>query len=375
VQLTIADVFNQLVADGLAPPESIERTRAALQNAADTTTPWYARVIAGFGAWVATGFLIGFLVITDIVDDETGAMIVGVILFAAAIYVRRGAGPEEEFKRQLALAGSLAGQVLVIVGVRAETESTAAAGLVALATSAIVIPLVRDQAHRFMAGLIGSIALIALMASFELAWTIGSLGPLGTIVVRGSDIAATVLVALVAYVWRVGIRERSREMAEMLEPVGYGALAGLLVMLVFSSWFVALADLVRGQRAGAAAWVLGPATTIAIAIALMMLMVTIFHEVRVNSLTIATPILLALLTLSTPGIMAAIGLLVLGFDRRNRILIGLAIAFLVKFLSVYYYSLRMTLLEKSIVLVASGLVLLAARAYLELRGRPAEADA
>jgi uncharacterized membrane protein len=164
-------------------------------------------------------------------------------------------------------------------------------------------------------------------------------------------------------------------MADMLEPVGYGTIAGLLIVLVFSAWFVALGGLIRGGRADATAWVLGPGTTIAIAVALMMLMVEVFHELRVNSLTVATPIVLALLTLSTPGIMAAIALLVLGFDQRNRILIGLAVVFLVKFFSVYYYSLRMTLLEKSIVLVASGLALLAARAYLQLRDKPAAADA
>jgi uncharacterized membrane protein len=86
----------------------------------------------------------------------------------------------------------------------------------------------------------------------------------------------------------------------------------------------------------------------------------------------ATPLLLALVTLSTPGIIAAVALFVLGFDRRNRVLIALGIAFLVKFLALYYYSLDMTLLEKSIVLAASGLVLLAARAYIELGHRPRE---
>jgi hypothetical protein len=35
----------------------------------------------------------------------------------------------------------------------------------------------------------------------------------------------------------------------------------------------------------------------------------------------------------------------------------------------------MTLLEKSIVLAASGLLLFAARAYIELRYEPSEADA
>jgi hypothetical protein len=165
MRLTLADVFDRLVAEGLAPPEAADRARAALEDAVDTTPPWFARVIAGFGAWIATGCLIGFLVITKIVNDETSAMIVGAVLVAGAAYLRRTAEAEQDFKRQLALAASLAGQVLVIAGVVAETKSATAAGLVALAMSVVLIPLVPDQAHRFMSGLIGSIAAIAAVAA------------------------------------------------------------------------------------------------------------------------------------------------------------------------------------------------------------------
>jgi hypothetical protein len=382
MRLTIGDVVNQLVAEGLAPPESIEKARAALQGADDPSPPWFARVIAGFGAWVATAFLIGFLVITKIVDEEWSAIIVGAILVVAAVFVRRNAGAEEEFKRQLAFAASLAGQVLVIVGVVGETESGALAGLVALAMSGALVPLVPDQAHRFMSGLIGSIAAFAAMADLHLAWTLGPVGPLGTVVIRGSDLAALAIVAAATYVWRIAIRERPRETAEMLEPVGYGMIAGTFAVLLFSSIFAIADDLVRGTGSTRVnAWHLGPLTTIGITAALVALELAIFSEQRVTPrveavvVAVAATVLLGLLTLSTPGIMAAITVLTLGFDRRNRILIGLAIVFLIKFASFYYYSLRMTLLEKSIVLVASGLLLLAARAYLELRYKPNEAEA
>ena len=49
------------------------------------------------------------------------------------------------------------------------------------------------------------------------------------------------------------------------------------------------------------------------------------------------------------------------FDRRNRVLLGLAIVFLLVFGSMYYYSLHLTLLEKSAVLAGSGALLLAIR--------------
>jgi membrane-associated HD superfamily phosphohydrolase len=382
MRLTIADVFNQLVAEGLAPPESIEKARAALAGAVDTSPPLLARIIAGFGAWIATAFLIGFLVITKIVDEKMSAIIVGAILVVAAVYLRRNADAEEEFRRQLAFAGSLAGQILVIVGTVGETNSAAVGGLVALVMSVALIPLVPDQAHRFMSGLIGTIAAFAAMADLHLAWTLGDVGPFGTLAVRGSDVAAIAIVGGAAYIWRIGIRERSREVAEMLEPVGYGIIVGMFAVLLFSSIFAVADDLVRGPRSTRVnAWHLGLLTTIAITVALIALELRIFAEQRVKPyveaivVSIAATVLLGLLTLSTPGIMAAITVLTLGFDRRNRVLIGLAIVFLVKFASVYYYSLRMTLLEKSMVLAASGMLLLAARAYVELRYKPSRADA
>ena len=381
MRLTVADVFTQLVAEGLALPASIEKVRTALEGAVDTSPPWFARVIAGVGAWVATAFLIGFLVITKIVDEKTSAIIVGALLVVAAAYVRRMADAEEEFKRQLAFAASLAGQVLVIVGVTSETESAALAGLVALLMSVVLIPLVPDQAHRFMSGLIGSIAAFATMADLHLAWTLGGARPFGPVVVRGSDFAALAIVAAAAYIWRISLRDRSRGAAEMLEPVGYGIIAAMFAVLLFSSIFAVADDLVRGTRSTRAnAWHLGPLTTVGITTALIALERATFAEQRVKPqieaivMAVAATALLGVVTLSTPGIMAAIAVLTLGFDRRNRILIGLATVFLVKFASFYYYSLRMTLLEKSVVLVASGLLLLAARVYIELRYRPSEAE-
>ena len=54
----------------------------------------------------------------------------------------------------------------------------------------------------------------------------------------------------------------------------------------------------------------------------------------------------------------------LGFDRRNPLLIELAVAYLLVFGAMYYYSLDLTLLEKSGILVGSGALCLAVRALL-----------
>ena len=382
MRLTLADVFARLIGEGLAPAESAGRARAALRGAADTAPPWFARAIAGFGAWIATGLLIGFLVVSKIVNEETSSMIVGAALVAAATYLRRSAEPDQDFRRQFALAASLAGQILLIVGVADAARSVTVAGLVALALSVVLIVIVPDAAHRFMSALIGTIATVGTVANLRLAWTVGSVPPFGVLVLRGSDLAALAIVAVAAYVWRVGLRDRPRDLTEMLEPVGYGTVVALFGVLLFSTFFAFADEVVRGSSAARAnAWQLGPLTTIGLTGALVALERTVFAEQRVEGrdeaavAAAAATILLGALTLSTPGVIAAVTVLALGFDRRNRILVGLAVVFLVKFASAYYYSLRMTLLEKSVVLAASGLLLLAARAYVQLRFEPREGDA
>jgi uncharacterized membrane protein len=54
-------------------------------------------------------------------------------------------------------------------------------------------------------------------------------------------------------------------------------------------------------------------------------------------------------------------IVVLGYANGNRVLAGLGIAGLLLYVSAYYYLLELTLLHKSAVLAATGLVLLTAR--------------
>src|SRR5919108_5711 len=131
------------------------------------------------------------------------------------------------------------------------------------------------------AGSIDSIGLLALMADLRLTWTLGSFGQLGPFAVRGTDLGALAIVALIAYIWRVGLRGRSRGLSEMLEPVGYGAIAALLGVLLFSSLVAVADDVVRGPHSTRAnAWLLGPLTTIGIAAALLALELEISREQR-----------------------------------------------------------------------------------------------
>jgi hypothetical protein len=83
-------------------------------------------------------------------------------------------------------------------------------------------------------------------------------------------------------------------------------------------------------------------------------------------------VLVALMTLRTPAVIAAVGMMVLGFHRRGTELVGLAAAFLLAAGGWYYYDLSLTLLAKALALMGSGLVFLGLRLFI-LRRFPAAA--
>ena len=380
MRLTLSTLLERLVAEGHAPFDATERARAALAGSAEETTPWYARAAAGLGAWIATALLVGFLASAGIDPDENAALVVGAALVAGAVYLRRRA--TSEFARQLALAASFAGQALIIVRVADATDSGVAGGLAALAMSVTLIALVPDAAHRFLSAVVGSVALVVAVVELRLAWGVDATPSGLDLALRGSDLAVLALIAFAAWAWRGGLRTRGRALAELLEPVGYGTVVALLGLLLFDAFLGPSLDFLAGGGVRSR-WQLGAATTIGVAAALCALVLAVARERRATTpgeattaarttgeattVAIAGALLLGTLTLPTPGVVAAVALLALGFDRRRPLLVGLAVLFLVAFASLYYHSLRLTLLEKSGVLVASGLVLLAARAYVTTR--------
>ena len=62
-----------------------------------------------------------------------------------------------------------------------------------------------------------------------------------------------------------------------------------------------------------------------------------------------------------PGMTACLLIVLLGFSNGNRLLVGTGIAARALYMGGYYYLLHVTLLEKSTVLLVTGLVLLGAR--------------
>lgn len=348
---TMGELMARLRAEGLATDGDTEAVRSALAAGEHEEMPIYLRTLVGLGAWVATILLIAFFYALHLLDDARSAIVFGVVLVGGAAWLRRRSSGD--FTRHAAVAASFAGQGLILMAVEMLWRHDAVPFVVAALMSIVLIVLFPDPLHRFISAAIAvgatAAALVALHVSHAL------------------DITALMTVVACAWVWRVDLRNRSDDLTEMLAPVGYGLAVGLFGLCLFGTFY----SMIGGARDHAPAF--GAVTTDGIAVVLAVYVMAILreHDTSPSSVAGATILIIialfAALTLKSPGILIGVSILILGFDRRNLILIELATAFLIVFGAANYYNVDLTLLEKSGILVASGVLCLLARVLLSRR--------
>lgn len=355
MRLTIEEVLKRLRAEGLASDADEEAVRALPFRSGHEDMPWYMRAAVGIGAWAATAFLLGFLFGISVLDDAAARIVAGAVLLGGAVWTRRRS--PSEFVRHATVAAALAGQALIVVGVGSSSDSGVLAGMLGVLLSLVLIVVMPDPVHRFLSVLVGLGC--AIVVAVDLRWS------------EGLEVITILVLVGAALAWRSGANVRSAAVGEILEPAGYGLVVATFAILLFSAMTGGFAG-----SPGPREWAVGPATTTAVGVLLIFLVSTILREHgrpqfgREGLAAFVTIAVLCALTLSSPGVIAGAAALILGFDRRNTVLMGFASLFLLIFGPVYYQSLDLTLIEKAGVLVASGAVMLGARALLVRRAGP-----
>ncbi len=111
---SIAHVLAGLAREKLIPGDWEQDAVAALEALAESQ-PWHVRSMVGFGAWLASLFLISFVAGVSVVATDGGYMLLGLTFMVAATLVRRNV--DADFPNQMTLATSLAGQALFVYGI------------------------------------------------------------------------------------------------------------------------------------------------------------------------------------------------------------------------------------------------------------------
>lgn len=353
--MTAASLWARLSAGGLVEGELPETRQAA--------SPWFVRVMLGIAGWIGALFLIGFVAaaFSFIVEDAATAALAGAACCAAAFFLFRSfAG--NDFAEQFGLVVSLVGQVLIVVGLTQYLEPADAPLYVAVAAVEAMLALaIPNFLHRVLATSGAAVALALAVNQLEL-----------------HGLAAPLLSAALAFVWL----EPNRWAAdgEIWRPVGYGLVLALLLVETFRLFD---AGALFGLSAETPGWfglygpLLGRGLTAAVLVwAALVLSLREGRGSRASGLGVGVAILLALISLTAPGLASALLILLLGFAAGSRILAALGILSLLGFVAHFYYSLHASLLEKSGILALSGLLLLAAHVLMRrLIPAPAEREA
>ena len=329
------------IVEGLAPEQ------------ASPPSPWFVRVMLGIAGWFGALFLLIFvgLGLSFIVKNAGIALVAGAGACAVAAVLYRKS-PENDFAGQFALAVSMAGQALILFGI-ADTFGSKSMTFICIVMSALQGVLfwqLPNYVHRVWSAASGACA--AALALADLGF-----------------VAFTPALVLAAFAW-VWLREFDlAKQGSLLRAGGYGlAIAAVVIAVMHGersiSWILDHPKVPVGGLIGTWIGAALTAATLLWAVVQLIAREQVPLESAQGKIAIVGAIILAVATLKAPGIGPAAAILVIGFANGNRILVGLGITALLGYLSHYYYSLQITLLEKSAVLACTGVALLVARLAL-----------
>ena len=324
-------------------------------------SPWYVKVLLALSGWLAAFFLLGFIgmAFASVFRNSTASFILGGAMIGGSFAILRL--PKNEFVEHLALAVSLAGQVLVVGAFFKIARHHANIGwlLVVLLQAPLAI-FMPNFVHRAFSSFFAAFALN--MALTYWGWPY---------------VAGGVVMLLAAWCW---LNEFSypRQMSS-IRAIGYGLVLALILlkgMALFGyqtmGWFF--------HRAKPELWIspwMGEVLTGVVAFYVVWQLLQ--RHGRHISQRIAIPailgaLLLCAVSMKVQGLTVGMVIMLLGFSGANRVLLGSGIVSLLFYISSYYYLLDATLLAKSKTLLIVGVVLLLLR-WLLVTMMPADREA
>ncbi len=328
---------------------------AVVKQAQAEKTSVFIHILIAFGTLLTTVFFLLFLYAAQILDFQTHArsVFMGILFIASAIGLLKisdqKTGTLKSYTLQLAFALMALGKILVVIGVAGETENLWHIPLTLLVLTVpiyFLFPLSLDRYLSVTAVLIST--LVAIMLEKNLKDEI--------IYVFNGLLFVQIIISAVLI---------SQPYQRLLQPLLYAFMTGLFCMIIYlATQSMLLQELPTGFIPFS--W-----TSFILAGSLMALIcytTRTMDSIPYEPLLISAVGVLALGIVSAPGVIFSISLMILGYMRHDRILLTFGVLLMPAFLIQYYYNLHISLLHKSGILIASGLLLLIGYAYIHFRG-------
>ncbi len=308
---------------------------------------WYIRALQGFAGWLAAVFLIGFLGfgVAGLFEHGAALMVLGVVINVST-YVYFKTEPESDFFEQMVLAFSLTGQFLFAFGLFELFNFRDQQWLAVVAVYQVILMLVmQNYLHRFLS------AWFAVIAFF---W--------GFDVLVYSGLGSALVAALFVWLWLNKTGWQTEK--EFYEPIGYALGFSLLQLNAQSHFWLYDWFRYRQQDVG---WLMLNADWISALLNSSVLLYFVYRMVQEQNINLSSTagrmitlaaVVMLFTALPVIGLSSALLVLLVGYARQNKILLVMGGLALLGFVGWYYYSLNITLLNKSLILMAMGVVLL-----------------
>lgn len=338
--------LRQLFADlELEPPTFVLTAQPPSED------PWYMRIFAGIGAWFAAMLFLGFLAITRIITNEFGALVVGLGLCAAAIGINR-TNQISTFLRQLALAISITGQLLAIIG----WAWLVGDSVVIIALGVIALEITLFITHRdFSQRLISTLAVITAIHAIA--------GDLSDWFESFNYMYLLLSVTIISFSLLMWLEAKIHEdqLWPSASPIAYGMLLfmGISSLLINFNW---------DEFFSRSSFFILPALIAIICLGTTIWMIINEFEYKLGLIQLGCIglglLFITFVGINTPAIIIALLIILLSYWRGYPVMFGFGCLALIGALSLYYYNLNISLLYKSIILFGTGMTLLAVRALV-----------
>lgn len=348
-----ANLLSNLSNAGFPPTEGTEAF--ILNQQGEKPLPVYVRILVGVGALISAICFVGFLAISGLIFDGGPSLVFWSLIFLGlAIWLMREANTSKSVKHSFLVQTSFAlmvtGKAAFVFGVTDITGSVWGAPLALFMVTCATYFIYRTPLDRLL-----SVFAFLYSILFSIIWDKELSG--ATEIYLNAYILVQYITAAVLLTYT----KLKRAFAPIANALILSLCASVLLLVshkgflfeVYTGLFhpIFINIIFTLGLIGLIGWANGG-----------------LARLRSEPMLMAIAGALLLGSVSAPGIILSITLLVLGYAKHERFPAVLGSMLIPIFLWMYYYSIDVSLIQKSAILVGSGAVLLAGRAYLKFRG-------
>jgi len=326
-----------------------------------TKIPIYLQGLVGLGGIFFSLFFIGFLFAIGLIEQEKSLLFWGLIFIGAAIFIHQSVQTQDEnnlifnFLLQTSFSFMAAGKIAFVIGCLILFEKSVVdiqwlvTGAILFVTILIypIYPVAFDRTLSSLSSLMAISVSILISYDNDVAWQ--------NIWLEAFFLLQIIMVAILC---------THKKVTKTLEPLNYAAIIAIYTQVIL--WTVIPKEARLLQYFTIDFNIIKMILTFAL-ILLIVWVAGNANKLRQEPFIIALLGAIALGIVSSAGIILSILLLILGYAKFDRLITLSGIMLLPVFLFFYYYDLELTLMNKSAILIASGIILLMGYFYLKSR--------